>query len=272
VVNDVYAPRHPDASDPELLRVARISSVSITLFGVALVPVFASFGSIYAAHGAFTAAVTPPLVVALMLGIFWRGYTPKAAYWTMVGGGLAIFATIIWPELITPFAHGVPMKDAGDGLFDGKNQYKFMRGFYGLVVCLVIGLLVSWRTKARPLDEVRGLVWGTVDDALRFFKGAPGTERSTPWSVATLCATDHVPEHASERAPVRVSRALGDALGGVVVGDLVYISDRRAWLGGLRSAHGVVAEIVEDDALRAEVSPAMRDVVGSDQVRVRCLY
>ena len=68
------------------------------MLGVALVPVFASFGSIYAAHGAFTAAVTPPLVIALLLGIFWKRFTPTAAVWTMVGGGLAIFATILFPR------------------------------------------------------------------------------------------------------------------------------------------------------------------------------
>ena len=32
-----------------------MTSVSIAVLGVALVPVFASFNSIYAAHGAFTA-------------------------------------------------------------------------------------------------------------------------------------------------------------------------------------------------------------------------
>ena len=58
----------------------------ITLFGIALVPIFMSFGSIYSAHGAFTAAVTPPLVVALFLGVFWRRFTPTAALWTMGAG------------------------------------------------------------------------------------------------------------------------------------------------------------------------------------------
>ena len=100
VVNDIYKPSHPQADDRKLLSVARWSSVSITVLGVALVPVFASFGSIYAT-ALFTAAVTPPLVIALLLGIFWKRFTPTAAVWTMVGGGLAIFATIL-PELITP--------------------------------------------------------------------------------------------------------------------------------------------------------------------------
>ena len=91
--------------------------------GVALVPVFNMFDSIYAAHGAFTAAVTPPMVVALLLGVFWRRYTPTAALWTMVGGAIAIAASIIWPELVAPFAQGVPPAEIGDGFLEGARQY-----------------------------------------------------------------------------------------------------------------------------------------------------
>ncbi|HIG27755.1 MAG TPA: hypothetical protein EYQ50_08120, partial [Verrucomicrobiales bacterium] len=63
-VNDLYRPYiRPQATDRELLRMARFSALGVTLFGVLLVPLFMKFDSIYAAHGAFTAAVTPPLVV-----------------------------------------------------------------------------------------------------------------------------------------------------------------------------------------------------------------
>ena len=272
VVNDIYKPRHPQADDARLLRVARISSVSITLLGVALVPVFASFGSIYAAHGAFTAAVTPPLVVALMLGIFWKRYTPTAAVWTMVGGGLCIFATIIWPELITPFAHGVPMKEGADEFFAGKNQYKFMRGFFGLVVCTAIGIIVTFRSKARPESELRGLVVGTVSDALEHFKGRPGVERNTPWAGATLRCTSEVTPLTVERPVVRLSSALAADLGGIEAGDLLYISDPRAWLGGLRSAHAAAGEVVDDELKWVEVSEHMNRLIGSKTVRIRAFY
>ena len=72
VVNDIYKPLKPDASESSMLKMARIASVSIAIIGVLLVPMFQSFGSIYSAHGAFTAAITPPLVITLLLGVFWR--------------------------------------------------------------------------------------------------------------------------------------------------------------------------------------------------------
>ena len=278
VVNDVYKPRHPEADDRRLLSVARISAVGITLFGIALVPVFQSFGSIYSAHGAFTAAVTPPLVVALMFGVFWRRFTPTAALWTMGFGSIVIGASIIWPEMIAPFAHGVEMRDVGDGFLAGKDQFKFMRGFFGLVVCTVIGVVVTLASRARPLDEVRGLVWGTVSDAIERYKGSPGSEVTGPWVQAAPQQIEHDEVRGAAMLPVvQVSSALSEALGGVKEGDLLYISDSRAWLGGLRSSHAVIGGTFEADEARVAMGPAPFAVViasGRENIslRVRKLY
>ncbi len=117
VVNDLYQPYiRPAATDRQLLRVARITAVSVTVLGVALVPVFNQFRSIYDAHGAFTAAVTPPLVVTLLLSVFWRRFTRAAAFWTLVGGLAAIGFSLFVPEVIRPFAHGVPMQEVDEWL------------------------------------------------------------------------------------------------------------------------------------------------------------
>ena len=47
-------------------------------------------------------------------------------------------------------------------------------------------------------------------------------------------------------AGVTISRALADDLG-AACGDLVYVSDTRKWLGGLRSSHAVVIAVSEDE-------------------------
>ena len=90
-VNDIYRPYlHKSATDGEQLKVARICAVSVTVLGVLLVPLFMRFESIYSAHAAFTAAITPPLVVVLLLSVFWRRFTRTAAVWTLAGGMIAI--------------------------------------------------------------------------------------------------------------------------------------------------------------------------------------
>ena len=86
--------------------IEEIRGVAVTILGVALVPIFPGFKPSFEAHGAMTAAVTPPLVVALRLAVFWRRYTAAAALATIAGGLLAIIVSVFVPEIIAPFAGG----------------------------------------------------------------------------------------------------------------------------------------------------------------------
>ena len=278
VVNDIYGPRHPEATDDQMLRVARLSSVGVTLFGVALVPVFMQFKSIYAAHGAFTAAVTPPMVVALLFGVFWRRFTPRAALAVLAGGSLAILMSIAMPELVAPFAQGVEPGERGTGWLDGARQYKYTRALFGLAVSAAIGVAVTFATKPRKLEDVRGLVWGTIADAIHRFKGSPGTETESEWVLAgARRADENWAPTSTGRVAARITRSLAESLGGAEPGDLLYLSDRRWWLGGLRSVHVAVSEVLEDGAPTVEVGPTAWEALvagGRDgqAVRVVKLY
>ena len=252
-VNDVYKPYlRPRATDRQLLRVARITSVAVAVLGVTLVPAFMNFASIYDAHGAFTAAVTPPLVVTLMLSVLWRRFTATAALWTLVGGLAAIGLSLFVPEVIQPFAHGVPMKEVEDGFLSGMKQYKFMRAAYGIVICLAIAIPIALLTRPEPVERQRGLVWGTVADAIRRYKGGEGREQETTRARAFPRRMETEPAFSGEAmlSVVNMSPALAKALG-ASPGDLVYLSDTRWWLGGLRSVQAKVGEI--DSALEGEV-------------------
>ncbi|MCP4251024.1 MAG: sodium/solute symporter [bacterium] len=242
-VNDVYRRFcRPRAGERELLAAARISALGVTVLGIVLVPVFMMFESIYAAHGAFTAAVTPPLVVALLGSVFWRRFTRTAALCTLIGGTAAIVFSGFVPEVIGPLSHGVPMTESS-GLLGGFKQYKFMRGLYGLVASGGIAIITTLLTRPEPSAKARGLVWGTVADALRHYKGSPGKERPVTRARAAVrqVATD-LPPTDSGLARVRISPELARALE-AEPGDLVYLSDARRRLGGLRSCHAIVEAV-----------------------------
>lgn len=257
-VNDVYRPLiRPNAREEELLRVARFTAIGVTLLGILLVPVFMSFKTIYEAHGAFTAAVTPPLVVTLLLSVFWRRFTRQAALWTLVGGMGAVILSLFVPEVIRPLAHGVPMGEAGSGLLAGASQYKFMRAFFGVAVCITIGVVVTLLTRPEPAERQQGLVWGTLEQALASFKGSPGRESEGEVIVARPVqgASEPPPQGASGSPVVRLSPAAAEALR-ARPGDLLYLADRRAWLGGLRSSHAVAGEVLSAvEGLAVELGP-----------------
>ncbi len=282
VVNDLYRPYfRPDAGQAEQLKVARLTAVGVTIIGILLVLVFQRFDSIYEAHGAFTAAATPPLAVALLLSVFWPRFTRQAAFWTLVGGGLAIALSALIPGLVAPFAHGVPPGGNPDstGLLAGFEQYKFMRACYGIAACGVIGVVVTLLTRAEPEERRRGLVWGTVRDAVAHYKGAPGEESAIRHGDAMPVASPEEfgpPVGEGQLPQVRISTALAEQLE-AKSGDLLYVTDSRWWLGGLCSTHAVVADVVDGNERQIWLGPgAYEDVVSlgraDDRVKIERLY
>ena len=196
----------------------------------------------------------------------------------MVLGSIVIFASIIFPEMITPFAQGIPMKEIKDsaGMFDGTKQYKFMRAFFGIVVCSGIGITVTLFTKARPLEELKGFVWGTISSAIEHYKGSAGneSESATLLLLAQKGASD-THYGGGDLPAVRISPKLAEKLQ-AQKNDLVYVSDKRWWLGGLRSGHAIIEEITEAPEEQLLLSDSLYDLLckgrEQHQIRIQRLY
>lgn len=227
-VNDIVKHITPERDDAYYLKWARIISLFTAFLGVVLVPIFMRFQSIYVAHGAFTAAVTPPMIVAIMLAAFWKRYTPAGAFWTIAGGGIFVALSIKFPWLIKPFSHGI-----------APEGYEFMRALYGIAVCSTIGVLVSLATEPKRDEELTGLVIDSLEEAKRIFKGGKAPHDHVPGKHVTGNL------HFAEVEGVRLSPAAMERLK-AEEGDLLYVSDARWWLGGLRSVH-VIAGAPHDE-------------------------
>ncbi|MEA3364356.1 MAG: sodium:solute symporter family protein, partial [Candidatus Hydrogenedentes bacterium] len=87
-VNDIWRRFvRPTASDVHHLKVARVMSLVAAALGLALVPIYHyQYESIYQAHAMVTGSIPAPMVIAILLGILWKRYTPVAAVATLVGG------------------------------------------------------------------------------------------------------------------------------------------------------------------------------------------
>jgi len=154
----------------------------------------------------------------------------------------------------------VPMdedfRETATNIFAGARQYKFMRALFGLSVSSVIGVTVTLLTRPEPAEKQRGLVWGTVTDAIRRYKGSAGKEGESRKALARprRVAEEAEPRGEGQLAPIRISTALAGKLS-AATGDLIYVSDRRWWLGGLRSAHAIVDGIDDDAEAWIEMGP-----------------
>ncbi len=275
-VNDIYRPYvKPGATDKHYLGVARITSIIAAVLGLASVPIFNSFKSIYAAHGAFTAMMSPPMAAALMMGAFWRRFNTPGALATIVGGAVCIGLSLVYPDVIAPFSFGV---ERGGEHF---HAWAYQRALYGLVCSFALGIVVTMATPPPDSEKIKGLVWGTLDDARRWFKGGDPSMEPGPvvrLSVAELtedAPRDEPRQHASSgtEAPcyghVRICPADRERLK-AAAGDVVQLAHSNPMYGGLRS---VPVRIGEGEAEPGTVGVAADllaegNLTGVAQVRV----
>jgi len=304
-VNDVYRPikgflskkvTSIKATERRELGVARIASMGITALGVLAVIPFNSFPTVYEAHGYFHSTLTPPLVVAIFLGVFWKRFTPAAVITTFLGGVALMLLGAQYPGvLIAPFDHGITLNPshpytyiralynlvvcAGVGVFSvwsGGLQYKFVKWVrrlpntnmimamvtsilsivYTVIIIsffinfaaitpifvaiifsiLILPLVVNYYVVGYDVEtHTKGLTASSIQDARRFFKGSePNDAEGEKVRVNYKLIESEVDELQFSKDDMQAMAAN--------TGDLVYLCDKRKWLGGLKSIHSVYGE------------------------------
>ena len=304
-VNDVYRPimrylkkaySNDKQKDKEELYAARVTSMVITAAGVLSVLAFIQFPTVYEAHGYFHSTLTPPLVVAIFLGVFWKRFTPAGVITTFLGGVVLMLLGARFPEIyISPFDHGIEMNP--------NRPYSYIRAFYNLIVCVGVGVFVTMTTFIQkslvtlikknnnsntvmmclvifasisfilailgsgsfqhilPLfiiilvpiivtyygnyDEelsTNGLTIYSISNAKEAFKGSKLNEKIGEKVELNFQLSNH------EKDDIMCSK--NDLLKlGAEVGDLVYLSDKRKWLGGLKSIHSTFGKSHNEDGV-----------------------
>ncbi|HAB52139.1 MAG TPA: sodium:proline symporter, partial [Ignavibacteriales bacterium] len=88
----------------------------------------------------FHSTLTPPLVTAIFLGVFWKKFTNAAVIGTLVGGVSLMVLGMYYPQpLIQIFDHGTA--------FDPKHPYTYIGALYNLFVCALFAVLSTLTTK-----------------------------------------------------------------------------------------------------------------------------
>ena len=233
VINDVYRPIVKDKDDKHYLKVAMIVSAGATVVGAVSTIFFNNFPTLYEAHGFFHSTMTPPLVVAIFLGIFWKRYNTPAAIATFLGGAILMVIGGKYPEIfISPFDHGIE--------FNPDRPYSYIRALYNTLVCAGSGVVVGLLTTAPSVDKTEGLTVWSLNKARELFKGGFPNDRLgdsviVDWAIKDM--EDDIVQFSANDMEIMAAE----------VGDLVYLSDERKWLGGLKSFHSVYGEPHNED-------------------------
>ncbi|WKZ68101.1 MAG: sodium:solute symporter family protein [Melioribacteraceae bacterium] len=299
-MNDIYAPLKKwlktKAGSPQIqakkeLNAARVASILFTFAGVIATIPFNTYPTVYEAHGFFHSTLTPPLVTAIFLGVFWKKFTPAGVLTTFIGGSSLMIIGSRYPDiLITPIAHGTP--------FDAVHPYSYISALYNLIVCVSLGIIITYSRKVfihiseklksgtlgdkvtyilitivvlslvaiwfnlvemyssiylailitlfvsviaeykLKYDEkihLEGLTVWSVKKAKERFKGKELNEEQGEKIFCNWIVRD------DENDEVNISFNDMNKLK-ARVGDLIYISDKRKYLGGLKSFHSKIGE------------------------------
>ncbi|MBT5996476.1 MAG: sodium:solute symporter family protein [Candidatus Marinimicrobia bacterium] len=306
-INDVYRPVQQFVKrnvmtdsdrDKKELRAARYASIGVTALGVLAVLAFKNFPTVYEAHGYFHSTLTPPLVVGIFFGVFWKRFTPAAVITTFVGGVALMILGARYPGLlIAPFDHGIEMNP--------DHPYSYIRALYNTLVCMGAAVLVTITTQWQrnicsmirenqnqklimrilvtiillvysvvlfnilgltvqiasaigvlilvPItvtyyvkyDEkvnTNGLTAGSINIARNLFKGGEPNDQEGETVFVQLKQVD------GEDSVVQFSTK-DMAIMKAEIGDLVYISDKRKWMGGLKSIHAVFGQPHDEEGM-----------------------
>lgn len=236
-VNDIYTPLSKNPSEKTRLRVSMFTSLLVTFIGIQAAFLFSKYGTIYEAHGAFHSVVTPPMVTVIFLGIFWKRFSSRAAVLTFVVGAIFILLGIEYPKtFVQPFSHGIEFVEA--------QPWSYIRALYNVFVCVSIGIIVTLFTKPpKNYDRIKGLTIWTIRDGPQYFKGSDVNKNA---GITIQFSGAEVEVTQKDNNEVSLPKNYMDKIKGNK-GDLIYISDHRWYLGGLKSTHARLGSVSDNN-------------------------
>lgn len=160
-----------DKSDEHYLRVGRIATAVGIIVSIATAFFVMGYKSIMDYMQAIFSFFNAPLFATFLLGVFWKRATPWAAFWGLVGGTFISMGMYV-AELMHQINFPSPM--AGN----------FWRYTIAWATCFVLTIALSYVTKPKSPEELKGLVWGTLPKFDQ--SGIPLWKRPVPISIVLL--------------------------------------------------------------------------------------
>ena len=139
-----------------------------------------------------------------------------------------------YPELISPFAHGIELRP--------DKGYSYIGALYNIFVCASVGIIVTLFTKPDSDKKLKGLTIFDAPKLKEIYKGsqpneALGKSVRVSWKVIE---NDQDTMQFSKNDMKKMKANPGDFL---------YIQDARWWLGGLKSAHSIYGKPHNEDGV-----------------------
>ena len=139
-------------SDDYYLRVGRLATVAGVIVGIGTAFIAAGYNNIMNYIQALFSLINAPLFATFIVGMFWKRMSAWAGFWSLLLGTLSSLTLyLLYLGGVVPFNSDLEESFWGAGL--------------AFVTAVVVAVAVTLFTRAKPENELRGLVYGLAGDS-----------------------------------------------------------------------------------------------------------
>ena len=155
---DIYqSVLHKNATKNQLVRMGRISTVAGLALAVAGAYVARSMPTVIDYLQAIASVILAPGVAVILLGMVWKRMTPHGAFWGILVGFSAAFVMFLLEKQGWFGFHMGSFCPIGGAA--GDMAANFWRAIWSWLIAAGLSVGISFFTKPRDDEELRGLVW-----------------------------------------------------------------------------------------------------------------
>jgi len=165
-----------NASDEHYVNMGRWCTVLGVIISIGTAYLVMQFASIMDYVQALFSFFIAPLFGTVILGMLWKRATPKGGFWGLLVGTLSSVGLWAWVKVDHGALAYVALSANAKAM--SENMY---RALWSWIACVLITVIVSLATKARPENELNGLVYGVT--AIPHEAALPLYKRPVFWAV-----------------------------------------------------------------------------------------
>jgi solute:Na+ symporter, SSS family len=156
---DIYrALLKKDGTDAHYVAMGRWATVVGVAISIGTAYLVMDFKSIMDYVQALFSFFIAPLFATVLLGMLWKGATPAGGFWGLLAGTASSVGMWAWVKVDPTALRYVALSPYARDM--AENMY---RALWSCLTCALLTVLVSWMSKAKPEEELRGLVYGATE-------------------------------------------------------------------------------------------------------------
>jgi SSS family solute:Na+ symporter len=155
---DIYRPIHrkfasTDGTDAHFVKIGRWTTIIGVFVSIGTAYLVQQFASIMDYVQALFSFFVAPLFGTVILGMLWKRATKQGGFYGLLAGTISSIGMWAWvkmdPSALRIIALSADAKDMAENMY---------RALWSWSICVIITVVVSLMTKAKPESELNGLV------------------------------------------------------------------------------------------------------------------